>query len=98
MAKDEDFEAPDEEYNDEEDVYKEEGRDELVEDDEISPVEEGFMQGADEDGQHAKCANCGRMLIPKNTVEKEYKGELKWFCSEHCAQKFEEKQKEEEEA
>ena len=33
------------------DVYSEEGREELVDDDEISPEEEGFMEGAEGDGQ-----------------------------------------------
>ena len=97
MAKAEDLDSPEEEYNDNEDVYKEKERDDLVEDDEISPEEDGFMDGAQADGERAKCANCGRMLISAKIVEKEFEGELKWFCSDHCAGKFEEKRKEEEE-
>lgn len=77
-----------------EDVYSDGGRADLVEDDEITPEEEGFMQGAESDGQHAKCANCGRMLRKENTIEKEFDGDLKWFCSEHCLEKYEEKHKE----
>lgn len=78
----------------EEDVYSDEGRADLVEDDEITPEEEGFMEGAEYDGQQAKCANCGKMLGKENTVEKQIEGEVKWFCSEHCVEKFEEKQEE----
>ena len=40
---------------DDKDVYSEEGREELVESDEISPTEEGFMEGAQGDGQGANC-------------------------------------------
>lgn len=79
----------------EEGVYSDCAREGLVEDDEITPEEEGFMEGAEDDGQKAKCASCGKMLTPKNTVERDFEGELKWFCSEHCADKFEEKHKEE---
>ncbi len=37
-----------------EDVYSEEGREELEEDDEISPGEQGFMQGAEGTGHKQK--------------------------------------------
>jgi|TARA_B100001971_G_C18109956_1_gene493618 hypothetical protein len=39
-----------EEYNEKEDetVYDEEGREDLVDDDELSPEEEGFMKGYEE--------------------------------------------------
>ncbi|MBI3032800.1 hypothetical protein HYY69_04960 [Candidatus Woesearchaeota archaeon] len=41
--------AKDEENTDEEEnVYKETARDDLVDNDEISPEEEGFMQGYDD--------------------------------------------------
>lgn len=77
-----------------EDVYSEEGREDLVENSEISSEEQGFMEGAELDGQQAKCANCGSMLTPKTTMEKEIDGELRWFCSEKCLEKYEEKHKE----
>jgi len=73
------------------DVYSEEGREELVDDDEISPEEEGFMEGAEGDGQGAKCRKCGKVLIEKS-VEREVEGEIYRFCSEKCATKFEEEQ------
>lgn len=38
----------------EENVYKQSARDELVENDEISPEEEGFMAGYDSDEEETK--------------------------------------------
>lgn len=73
------------------DVYSEEGREKLVEDDEITPGEEGFMEGAHDDGQGAKCRKCGKPLLD-NFIEREIDGEIYRFCSERCATKFEEKQ------
>ena len=59
-------EFPEEKYNEEEgadeEVYSSDGRSKLVEDDEISPWEAAFMEGADMDGQQAKCRGCGKML------------------------------------
>lgn len=80
----------------EEDVYSGEGREDLVEDDEISAEEEGFMEGAEDDGQHAKCAKCGKALKKQSMIEKEIEGEVKWFCSEQCADKYEEEKEKEE--
>ena len=77
-----------------EDVYSDEGREDMVENGEISPIEQGFMEGAELDGKQAKCANCGDMLTPKNTIEKDINGETKWFCSEECLEKYEENHKE----
>ena len=82
-----------EEINESEDiekVYSEEGRDSLVEDDEMEPWEQGFMEGAEDDGQGAKCRKCGKVLIgPDSIVEREIDGEVYRFCSEECAEKFE---------
>jgi len=72
----------------EEDIYSEEGRESLVEDDEITPTEEGFMEGAHDDGQGAKCRKCGKPLLD-DFVEKEINGEIYRFCSDHCLIKFE---------
>ncbi|MBD3309703.1 hypothetical protein GF351_00635 [Candidatus Woesearchaeota archaeon] len=77
-----------EEGEKEEDVYSEEGREKLVEDDEIEPAEEGFMEGAEEKGEMAKCENCGKILDTddkSSIVERELDGEKHWFCSEKCA-------------
>jgi hypothetical protein len=65
--------------NDEEehdDVYSEEGREELVEGDGISPAEEGFMEGAHNGGQGAKC-------------RERRKGEdIFRFCSDECSDDY----------
>jgi len=71
-------------------VYSEEGRDSLVEDDAMEPWEQGFMEGAEDDGQGAKCRRCGKVLMgPDSIVEKEIDGTIYRFCSEECAEKFE---------
>lgn len=84
------------EFQDEpEDVYDEDDIDELTEEeDAIEPWEEGFMKGAKDDGQAAKCTNCGKPLVRKQTVEKEYDEETKWFCSETCVEAYDKRQTE----
>lgn len=79
---------------DDEDIYSEEGREDLVEDDEISPTEEGFMEGAEGDGQGAKCRKCGKVLMG-DFIERKVDDEIYRFCSDECADKYvEEKEKE----
>jgi YHS domain-containing protein len=83
----------------EETVYDEEGREKLVEDGEISPEEAGFMEGAEDDGEQGKCANCGAALMDaENTLETRIDGKVYWFCSDHCLQKYKEKNIGEEQA
>jgi YHS domain-containing protein len=80
-----------EESEDIERVYSEKGRESLVEDDAIEPWEQGFMEGAEDDGQGAKCRKCGKVLLgPESIIEKEIDGEIYRFCSEECAEKFQE--------
>ena len=75
----------------EEGIYSDEGREDMLENDEIDAFEEGFMKGAEMDGQNAKCRKCGRMLVKKDEmVEKEIDDKVTWFCSEECAEKYEE--------
>ena len=45
MSKEDDYEGKEKEEKDEDSVYDEEGREELVESDEVSPEEQAFMQG-----------------------------------------------------
>ena len=72
-------------------IYSEGGREEMLENDEIDAFEEGFMKGAEMDGQNAKCRKCGRILVgSKNMVEREIDDKVLWFCCEKCADKFEE--------
>ena len=72
-----------------EDVYSEEGREKLVEDGEISPEEEGFMEGAAQAGQLGKDALTGEPLMGvDDVVETKIDGKIYRFVSEDNAQKF----------
>jgi hypothetical protein len=76
----------------EETVYDETGREKLVEDAEISPEEAGFMEGAEDDGEQGKCANCGAALLDaEGTVETKVEGKTIWFCSSKCLESYKEK-------
>lgn len=91
MAKDDEendvSEAPEPEK--EEDIYEEEPRDELEEDAEITPEEEGFMEGYEEEQKAVECQKCGRVIIEKeDAVKKEINGEHYIFCSPRCADAF----------
>ena len=69
------------------DVYTEEGREELTEDEgEISPLEEGFSEGA-AGSESAHCENCDKPIGDReeNVIEREIKGKILLFCSEKCA-------------
>ena len=70
-----------------EDIYEEDERDELEEEDEISPEEEGFMKGYTEGSKMSECPKCGRVLV-KDFVEKEINNEIYRFCSNACANSF----------
>jgi hypothetical protein len=72
---------------DDKDIYSEEGREEQVDDDEISPREEGFMEGAHDGGQGAKCRKCGNILMDK-FIERKVGEEIYRFCSDECADKY----------
>ncbi|MBN2454463.1 hypothetical protein JXB11_02860 [Candidatus Woesearchaeota archaeon] len=87
MTFDDDKEEMMEKGERDEDVYEEEGRDDLVADSEISPREAGFMQGYEEGEKQAKCANCGKPLAD-DVVEREYDDHIYRFCSERCAGKY----------
>jgi hypothetical protein len=69
------------------DVYTEEGREELAEDDEVADWEEGFASG-ENDPEQAHCAACGKVLSQDKdeVVEREIRHERKLFCSDKCAQ------------
>jgi hypothetical protein len=82
----------------EETVYSEEGREKLAEDDQVEPFEEGFMEGAEGRGGKNCCAECGKLLgeEEKEIIEREFEGDMKWFCSEEHAEKYAKKHKEQE--
>ncbi|MBI2564395.1 hypothetical protein HYV79_00190 [Candidatus Woesearchaeota archaeon] len=76
-----------------EDVYTEEGREQLLEDDDIADWEQGFSEGSEETGELTKCASCGKVLSQNKDeiIETETHGELHWYCSDKCARKGEKK-------
>jgi len=79
-----------EEGKKEEEVYTEEGREKLLEGDEIDRWEEEFMEGAEGRGKQNCCAQCGKLLgeEKKEIIEREFDEEIKWFCSEKHAEDF----------
>lgn len=75
-----------------EDVYTEEGRHKLTEDDEIEPWEEGLVEGAAELGQLGKDALTGEPLMGADEViEMELDGKMYRFVSTKNADKFRER-------
>ncbi|MGH9425389.1 MAG: hypothetical protein ACRD2L_03665 [Terriglobia bacterium] len=69
------------------DVYTEEGREELLEEDEVSVVEEGFSRGEDEP-EVAHCAGCGKVLSQsQKNIEREISHKIFLFCSDACVSK-----------
>ena len=72
-------------------VYDEKGREELLEGDEISPEEEGFMEGY-ENQDVARCAFCHAVLVDTKVIERKINGKTYRFCSESCAEEFEKEQ------
>ena len=85
------------EHGDEdEDIYSEEGRDKLEEDDEIDPWEEGFMEGASQAGQLGKDALTGEPLMDVDkVVESVIDGKTYRFVNKKNAQQFSEKKRKE---
>ncbi len=68
------------------DVYTAEGREELVEEGEISAEEQGFAAGAtNSDSVH--CTQCDKVLNKEETVEREINHKKYVFCSKDCAAK-----------
>lgn len=72
-----------------EDIYTKEGEELLEEDDEIEPWEEGFMEGAADDGGLGKDALTGASLTnADNIYEVEFEGKEYRFVSEKNAIEF----------
>ena len=80
------------EGNKEENIYTDEGREVMTEEDEITDVEEGFMQGYEEGKKSAICQTCGEVL-EEDITEIDFEGDTYRFCCEECADKFVKKKK-----
>ena len=88
MAKD------DETVEENDDVYSEKVREDLVESDGMSPAEEGFLEGAHDGGQGAKCRKCGKPVADDFIERRGEENEIYRFCSDECCDKyFKEEQK-----
>ena len=74
----------------EKNVYSEEAREEMMDDDAIAPWEEAFMEGAEGRGGQTSCRQCGKLLGQDKSkiVERKIGTNDLWFCSDECAQKF----------
>ncbi len=75
-----------------ENIYSDEGREELEKSDAIDELEEGFMQGYEQGEKMVECGQCGKMLVDDDFVEEEFSGDVVRFCSKLCAMRYEEKQ------
>jgi hypothetical protein len=72
----------------EEGVYSTEEREQLVEDDEVTPEEAGFMQGEEE--EFGNCSNCNKAIEEKEqAVNKDIHDNTLWFCCKNCLKEFE---------
>lgn len=76
---------------DEKDVYSHEGREELIEENEIEDWEEGFAEGAEGVGHEGHCMNCKKMLDEDSTFEAVMNKKKYLFCSEKCLIQFKKK-------
>ena len=86
-----------EEKEDEADIYSEESRNEMVEDDEMTPEEEGFMEGFESGSRSVSCAHCKKLIIdPDDAIEVEIDNKVFLFCSDECYQSYKEEHKGEE--
>lgn len=79
----------------EEDVYTQEGREKMEEEDEMTNVEEGFMEGASGGGQLGKDALTGEPLMGEEIVELVIDGKKHRFVNSENAEKFKKKKREE---
>lgn len=70
-----------------EDVYSEEARDELVQEDEINAEEEAFMRGYENDKKDNVCEECGSAIHEKPVI-KVIEDKKHTFCSKECAQDY----------
>ncbi len=79
-----------------EDPYTTEGREALVEDDEMNAEEAGFMEGASGAGQLGKDALTGEPLMDvEDVVEIQIDGQKYRFVNQENAEKFRERKEEE---
>ena len=74
-----------------EDIYNEKDAESLEEGEEIDEVEEGVVEGYNEN--LAKCALCGKIITDDKPVELEINEEHYMFCSIDHAEEFKKQRK-----
>ncbi|MEM3127195.1 MAG: hypothetical protein QW331_03970 [Candidatus Woesearchaeota archaeon] len=82
------IEEKEKEISEEEDIESHQDREEMMADNAITPVEDAFMEGAEKGGKGGKCSYCGKVLEEETLIEEEFDDEVRWFCSERCAEKY----------
>ncbi|MFH1641874.1 MAG: hypothetical protein ABIC04_03160 [Nanoarchaeota archaeon] len=78
----------DEKIEEDDDIYSDEVREDLMDSDGISAAEEGFMEGAHDDGQGAKCRKCGKPLGDDFIERRIESNEIFRFCSDECCEEY----------
>ncbi|MFH2027968.1 MAG: hypothetical protein ABIJ08_02430 [Nanoarchaeota archaeon] len=79
---------PEDEIEGDDDIYSEDVREDLVDSGAMSPEEAGFMAGAHDDGQGAKCRKCGRPLSDDFIERRGDDSEIYRFCSDECCEEY----------
>jgi YHS domain-containing protein len=78
------------------DEYVEEKEEvDLVEDDEMSPEEQGFINGFENEEDSTNCAYCKSIIInQEKALSQEIENKTYLFCSQECQDNFQEDQEE----
>ena len=71
------------------DVYTKEGREDLVENDELEPWEEGYIEGT-KGNEGLLCKTCKKPILDF-PIERQCNHDICWFCSDRCADVYEKK-------
>lgn len=80
----------DDEFYDEGDIYSDEAREGMMEDDEIDAIEEGFTQGYEAEDRLTRCALC-HVILTDDFIEEDIDGEIYRFCCEEHAEEYKKK-------
>ena len=76
-----------------EDIYSEEGLEELEENDEINEVEEGFCKGYKNKDNPGECGYCHQVLTEEDFREIELEEKIYRFCCQDCCDEYLKKKK-----
>ncbi len=68
----------------------EENAEKILEDEESSSDDEGFMKGYNDEAEANECAECGTAVTEEKKVVRKIEEDEYVFCSASCADEFEE--------